>query len=260
MMAKALALNGASKVYILGRSVPKLESASASSPHGNIIPIQADVTSKDSLAAAASQIEKETGHINLLVCNAGASAATFESLPADSDLATFQKFCWNLDPNDFARVYEVNMTSVFFTAIAFLHLLDAGNKAANFADGKVDSQVIITSSIAGLLKKPPTVFAYSTSKAGVTHMARNLGAYLSPYQIRTNVIAPGLFPSELAKNLTDRYPGGKLPREAVPAGRLGSEEDMAGTLLYLASRAGAFTDGCVVVPDGGRVKLAPAAY
>ena len=257
MMTKALALNGAHRVYILGRSLSKLQDAAKESPHGNIIPIETDVTSKPSLAAAAAQVAKEVGHINLLIANAGYAGATLERAPDKMDLVAFKDFCWNLDPNEFNRTYEVNLTAVFFTTIAFLDLLDRGNKAQNYPS--ITSQVIITSSIAGFLKKAPTVFAYTSSKAGATHMGRNLGAYLAPYQIRVNVIAPGIFPTELAKGLTEKYPDGPS-REAIPAGRFGTDEDMAGTLLYLASRAGAFTDGCTIVLDGGRVKIAPSAY
>lgn len=67
MMTKALALNGAAKVYIVGRRKEPLEAAAKESPHGNIIPLQGDVTSKDSLQSIVTHIEQDTGYINVLI-------------------------------------------------------------------------------------------------------------------------------------------------------------------------------------------------
>src|ERR1700760_3093670 len=67
MMTKALALNGASRVYIIGRRLEKLQEAAKLSPHNNIIPIQGDVTSKESLENIAARIRSEVGHVHLLV-------------------------------------------------------------------------------------------------------------------------------------------------------------------------------------------------
>lgn len=52
----------------------------------------------------------------------------------------------------------------------------------------------------------------------------------------------------------------KVARSMIPAGRVGSEDDMGGTLLYMASRAGSFLNGCVIVLDGGRLGIVPASY
>lgn len=69
-MTKAFANNGAAKVYIVGRRKEKLEAAAReASPHGNVIPIVGDVTSKESLAKVADQVKREAGFVNLLCCN-----------------------------------------------------------------------------------------------------------------------------------------------------------------------------------------------
>lgn len=70
-MTKVLALNGANKVYITGRRREILEEAAQQSPSGNIIPLPADVGSKDGIEALAEHIRKDVGHLNLLVANAG---------------------------------------------------------------------------------------------------------------------------------------------------------------------------------------------
>jgi NADP-dependent 3-hydroxy acid dehydrogenase YdfG len=81
MIAKALALNGASKVYIIGRRLEKLEQAAKASPHGNIIPLVGDVTSQDSLVALAEKVKEETGYIDLLVPNAGIMVGSGDLTP-----------------------------------------------------------------------------------------------------------------------------------------------------------------------------------
>ena len=92
---------------------------------------------------------------------------------------------------------------------------------------------------------------------------KSLASYLIPYDLRSNVIAPGLYPSELAAPLfegRDATQEGSWPREMIPAMRAGAPEDIAGTVLFLCSRAGAYLDGNVVVTDGGRLSGYPATY
>ena len=71
MIAKALAANGASKVYILGRRLPVLEEAARSVGSPAVIPLQCDVASTSDLGAAVARIESDVGYVNLVVCNAG---------------------------------------------------------------------------------------------------------------------------------------------------------------------------------------------
>jgi NAD(P)-dependent dehydrogenase (short-subunit alcohol dehydrogenase family) len=89
-----------------------------------------------------------------------------------------------------------------------------------------------------------------------------------PYSIRVNAIAPGLFPSDLAAGLiaqggkTDKDPSeeGAFDKSFIPAERLGSADDMAGTVLYMASAAGAYMNGNIQVVDGGRIALLNGTY
>jgi len=150
-------------------------------------------------------------------------------------------------------------------------LLDAGNKQRNVAQ---DSQIIVTSSIAGFMRHLSAGFAYNSSKAATTHLVKMLSTYFSQagFRIRANVIAPGLYPSEMTEQTTkglEAFAGGRegafagahvLGTEVSPSGRTGSEEDFAGTVLYLASRAGAYLNGETLVTDGGRLSQLPAVY
>jgi NAD(P)-dependent dehydrogenase (short-subunit alcohol dehydrogenase family) len=192
MMARALAINGAKRVYIAGRRLDVLEKA-ASSHSDILIPVQCDVTSKDSLAALAAKVKDEMGMVHLVICNSGISGPGVAGL-GDAMKASPKAFMdavwekWSME--DFTKTYEVNCTAVFFTAIAFLELLDIGNKAENRVEG-TQTQVIITGSIASYIKTVYSGFAYISSKAGVLQMMKTLSNTLAPFGIRTNSISPG---------------------------------------------------------------------
>lgn len=194
MMTKALVENGASKVYILARRQEKLDEAAKIAP-GVIIGIQCDVTSVDSLKAAAAKVREETGHINLLVANSGAIGPKLgdKANPRDPNTTVqdVQNAVLGAGFDEIQNVFAVNTTGVYYTVFAFLDLLDAGNKVKNYADGKVKSQIITISSVAGLQKASAGGFAYAMSKAAITHLGKTLATFLVPYDIRCNIIAPG---------------------------------------------------------------------
>lgn len=116
------------------------------------------------------------------------------------------------------------------------------------------SRVIVTASIAGLgvgaLGENAT-FGYSASKAAVIHLIRNLAVELGPRNILCNSIAPGFFPSKMASGIMKLQGGAAAMAKQNPNGRLGRPEDIAGTVVYLASRAGSHCNGAVITLDGG---------
>jgi NAD(P)-dependent dehydrogenase (short-subunit alcohol dehydrogenase family) len=165
MIARALSSGGASKVYILGRRQSALDAAVSANP--GLTSIQCDITSKDSLQSAVDQVTKEVGHINLLVANSGVygPGATFAPGQSISDMrkAMFE----DTSMEDFNNVSMVNTTATYFSMLAFLELLDAGNahalaKSSNFGapvkEGvsvpAIQSQIIVTSSV-GAYTPPP---------------------------------------------------------------------------------------------------------
>ncbi|KAH7410833.1 hypothetical protein BKA64DRAFT_365165 [Cadophora sp. MPI-SDFR-AT-0126] len=255
MMARALALNGAHKVYIIGRRKEVLEKAAQSVNTNNIIPLVGDVTSKDTLSSLVSTIKAEVGYINVLVANSGILGPQ-KSIPitAESSIADFQKAYGEASFKDYASTFELNTVAVWFTVVAFLELLDEGNKRGNVEQ---KSQVIATSSIGGFNRAVPGGFAYGQSKAATTHLMKQLATGLAPFGIRSNTLAPGLFPSELAAGIIG---DGIFSRSVIPLERVGTEEDMAGVILFLTSRAGAYLTGTVLLVDGGRLSLMPATY
>jgi NAD(P)-dependent dehydrogenase (short-subunit alcohol dehydrogenase family) len=94
-------------------------------------------------------------------------------------------------------------------------------------------------------------------------MMKMMATAFVPYGIRCNVLAPGLVRSELAAGVIEKLPRsgeGGIDSSVIPAGRTGDEEDVAGAVLYMTSRAGAYLNGSVVLVDGGRLGVLPSTY
>ncbi|KAI0455419.1 short chain dehydrogenase [Xylaria acuta] len=271
-MAKALATSGAKRVYILARRKELLDEAAKA--HESLHPLVCDVGSKESLQAAVDTITKEVGYVNLVIANSGIIGPEARYNPDLSLSELRQRLFDNVAMEDFTQTMHINVTGAYFTMLAFLELLDAGNKnalkggfGAPLAEGgdvpAIQSQVLFTSSISAYSRARTSAPAYSASKAAIAHLTKHSSTNLAPYSIRANAMAPGLFPSELAVGLIrDRDPSKEHHSELlfIPARRFGGEEEMAGTVLYLASRAGAYCNGLVLVNDGGKLSAMPSEY
>lgn len=289
--AKALDANGAKAVYIIGRRGGTLKEAAKQAVNGKIIPLVGDVSDKDSLTKVADTVRKEQGYINLLFANAGVSGPRINELYPQqgvkpTNVKDFQEAMWRPSMDEFSSAYHVNCTAVFYTTVAFMDLLDEGNKKNSLAQR---SQVLVTSSIAGFSRFPASGFSYSTSKAATTHLVKMMSGYFVDYKIRCNVIAPGLYPSEMTQGSMSQLEKNKpnshgafegahkvrlrfvhsrvlsiddrqMSKDRSPEERTGSEQDFAGTVLYMTSQAGAYLDGEVLVTDGGRLSQLPSVY
>ncbi|KAK1460180.1 short-chain dehydrogenase/reductase [Colletotrichum melonis] len=254
MIAQGLEVNGAI-VYIIGRRQEALEQAAKTAKNGNIRIIQGDITSKSDLERAVAEIKEAHGYVNVVIANSGIGGPALKGLPPNPTIAQYRDFVFGWEQKDFTETFAVNATGVFFTVAAFLELLDEGNKRSNF---KQRSQVIATSSI-GAYNRNPMGFAYGASKAAVVHMFKQLSTTLVPFNIRANVIAPGFYPSEMTTATVEAHKEG-WPKTTIPEERAGDVEDMAGAVLFLVSRAGAYTNGNVLVTDGGRLGIVPSSY
>lgn len=161
MMARALAANGASKVFIIGRREASLKETADSVPGGKIIPLVGDVTSKPSLQQCVDKVKAEVDAIDVLVANSGISGPSVPSVDSNRQpigIEQLAKNMWAPEPEDVNTTYGVNITGVHFTIAAFLPLLDAANKKRpqppteeNF---KPRPQIITTSSIGGYSRQP----------------------------------------------------------------------------------------------------------
>ncbi|KAK5125035.1 hypothetical protein LTR85_001226 [Meristemomyces frigidus] len=275
--ARALDANGAKSVYIVGRRENTLKEAAKTAVNGTIKPIVGDVSDKASLEKIVEQIRAEEGYINLLYANAGVSGpkdrANLNQKGEKPTVKEFQEALWQPEMQDFTTALHINCTGVYYTALAFLDLLDAGNKKRSVPQ---DSQVLVTSSIAGFSRQLASSFAYSTSKAAVNHLVKMMSTAFAQngFHIRCNLIAPGLYPSEMTQGHTSQMEkfGGVEGHEGAfgdahvmsadrsPAERTGSEQDFAGVVMFMASQAGAYLNGETLVTDGGRLAQMPATY
>ncbi|PYH43859.1 SDR family oxidoreductase [Aspergillus saccharolyticus JOP 1030-1] len=274
IMAHALAENGASKIFIIGRRQEALqETASLSSKTKVIIPIQADISSKESLQDAYDAIAAQTEHVDLLIANSGILGPINRPpgpKPDGSSPSLFEirEQLWSASMDEFTKVFDVNVTGAYFTVLAFLPLLEAANKRrpapVKNQPSAPTAQVIITSSIAGFNRRVPFSVAYNLSKASTNQLIKILATVLSSYDIRVNGIAPGLYLSEMS---TSTFPegdkgisDGSFPRDMIPLTRAGSEQDMASLILWMAGPSGAYLNGNITITDGGRVSAVPCTY
>lgn len=205
--------------------------------------VAADVTLADDRSRLVDFVSQATGNVGLsvLVNNAGANwGAEIESYPDDA----------------FAKVMTTNVNAVFALSRDLLPALERA------ATEKMPARIVNIGSMDGLqvpiVQRVPT-FAYSASKAAVHHLTRSLAVDLGPRHITVNAIAPGFFPSRMTDYVLTEF-GDDIAAESL-LGRVGEPEEIAGVLLYLVSRAGAYTTGTVIPVDGGtHVSKGPRAW
>ncbi|KAI8084525.1 uncharacterized protein BX664DRAFT_337184 [Halteromyces radiatus] len=219
------------RVYISSRSAKNCDETAArltALGPGVCISLPADLQSLDDIKKLVTELSKREKHLDVLINNSGATwGAPIDKYPDEA----------------FQKVVNLNLNRVFSLTQACLPLLRAN------ASTDHPSRVINIGSINGI--NPPSFesYAYSSSKAAVHHLTRHLAARLGPEGILVNAIAPGVFATKMMAG-TLKTSGDKI-LAGIPTSRVGSPEDIAGTCLYLSSRAGQYTTGAVFPVDGG---------
>ncbi|WP_329008098.1 glucose 1-dehydrogenase [Micromonospora rifamycinica] len=200
------------------------------SAEGRCVAIPADLSDDAGAEGLAAAVRERYDRLDVLVNNAGATwGAPLEAYP---DAA-------------FDKLWAVNVKAVFRLTTALLPLLRA-------AAGDDDpARVINIGSIDGLRVPTMEVYAYSATKAAVHMLTRSLAHQLAAERITVNAIAPGPFESRMMAFALDDPASRAAIEQQVPLGRIGRPEDMAGTAIYLSSRAGAYLTGAVIPVDGG---------
>ena len=225
MMASGFVQAGAN-VYICSRKDTSsfASNLSARGP-GVCHSLRADLASEPGIASLAKSLPSI---LHVLINNSGTNWS--------EDISTYPGHAWD-------KVMALNVRTCFQLVQACLPKLEAAGSTRDPA------RVINIASIEGLSVPAHDTYAYSTGKAAVSHLSRVLAGRLAERNITVNSIAPGPFPSRMMAGTLDAF--GDLVGRATALGRIGSSHDMAGTAIFLASRAGAFITGAEIIVDGG---------
>lgn len=190
------------------------------------IAVAASISDKAALEAMMAETRRRLGPVDIMVCNA-ASNAHFGSLSTITD----EQFRKLLDSNVISNHWLTQMVAPDMIA-------------------RKDGAIIIISSIGGMVGST-VIGAYNISKAADFQLVRNLAMELGEHNIRVNAIAPGVTRTDFARALWEDPAAEQGVKNVTPLRRIGEPEDIAGTAVLLASKAGAWITGQSIVIDGG---------
>ena len=228
MIAEGFVKNGV-KTYITSRKTQACDiKAKELSEFGECISVPTDLTDMDEMNKLVSQIKDREDTLNILVNNAGAAwGASFDDFPE----------------NGWDKVMDTNVKSVFFLTQKLVDILESSASASD------PSRIINIGSIDGLGIPRAETYSYPASKAAVHQLTRVLANRLANRNININAIAPGPFQSNMMAHTLEEY--GEEIKSSVPRGRIGIPEDMAGTSIFLCSKASSYITGSIIPVDGG---------
>lgn len=219
------------RTYVASRKAEACERVAAElSARGTCIGIPADLSTEEGCRGLAATVAEREDTVHLLVNNAGATwGAPLEEYPDEA----------------FDKLWAVNVKGVFHLTVAMLPVLRAG------ASEEDPARVVNIGSVDGIRVPVTENYAYSAAKAAVHQLTRHLASTLVKDHITVNAIAPGPFDSRMMAFLLDDPAGRQAVAGSVPMGRVGRADDVAGTVVFLASRAGAYLTGAVIPVYGG---------
>ena len=192
-----------------------------------VLSLKCDITNPEDVQEVVNETLRTFGTIDILVNNSGASwGAPAVDMPLEA---------WY-------KVLNVNVTGTFIMSQA------VGRVMIEQGFGKI----INIASVAGLGGTDPRVLdtvGYNTSKGAVITLTKDLAVKWGQHNINVNAIAPGFFPTKMTKGVLAK---GKDPiLESTPLKRLGSDDDLKGAAIYLASKASDYVTGNILIVDGG---------
>ncbi len=221
------------RVYISSRKAQTCdEVAGLLSRLGRCSSLPADLSTEQGCKNLAREFQEREDRLDVLVNNAGATWG--------APIEEFDESAWE-------RVLALNVKGVFHLTKALIPLLQAAGT------DEEPARVINIGSIDGLHVPPLDTYSYSASNAAVHQLTRHLAKRLAP-EVTVNAIAPGPFESKMMAATLEAF--GEQIAASAPLKRIGRPDDMAGTAIFLASRAGAYLTGAIIPVDGGIATLA----
>ena len=217
-------------VFITGRRRPELDSA-AQQIGRNVRAVQADASRLSDLDALYDVIRQEKGRLDIVFANAGGGTL--------APLGTITE-------EDFDSTFGTNVKGVLFTVQKALPLMGAGGS------------IVLNASTASI-KGTPAFSVYSATKAAVRSFARNWTLDLKGRGIRVNAISPGVVPTPgyHLMGLTEEQVRGFVAAQAavIPLGRVGTPDEIAKAVVFLASDDSSFVNGIELFVDGGMAQV-----
>ena len=193
---------------------------------GSAIAVAASISSKPDLENLVNETRQAFGKIDILVCNAASN-------PYYGPLA-------KIEDEQFRKILDNNIISNhWLVQLCAPEMIE-----------RKDGAIIIVSSIGGL-RGSTTIGAYNISKAADFQLVRNYAVEYGQHNIRVNAIAPGLIKTDFARALWENPEAEKQFRTSHPMRRMGEPDDLAGAAIFLASKAGGYVNGQMIVVDGG---------
>jgi 3-oxoacyl-[acyl-carrier protein] reductase len=212
------------RVALLDRDGERVEAA-ARSVGGGARALVGDVTQTKEVDGAIARVEREWGRLDVLVNNAGITGRSFP--------------IWELSDEDWQRVIDVDLTSVFLCCRAAVKVM--------LRQGS--GRIINIASIAGK-EGNPTLVPYSTAKAGVIGLTKALAKEVATRGILVNAVAPAVIGTELLEQMEQSTVD--LLVSKIPMGRVGRPDEVAALVAWLASDQCTFSTGAVYDLSGGR--------
>jgi NAD(P)-dependent dehydrogenase (short-subunit alcohol dehydrogenase family) len=220
-------------VFITGRSQSKLDSAvkEIGEIGSNVTAIQGDIASLQDLDRLFAQIQREKGRLDIVFANAG----VFEYAPLGT-----------IGEEHFDSIFDTNVKGLLFTVQKALPLIPDG------------ASIVLNASIVGS-KGLPSNSVYSASKAAVRSFARTWTTDLKARHIRVNVVSPGPIDTDALRELYSTSETGRQRMQnianIVPMGRLGTADEIAKAVLFLASDDSSYVTGIELFVDGGTAQV-----
>jgi 2-deoxy-D-gluconate 3-dehydrogenase len=224
-IARALAEAGANVAIHGSRAIPQSTQQSLSEIGANQLSLVGDVSDASVCTRLVDEVVRHFGRIDILVNNAG----TIRRAPAVEH-----------SDEDWQNVIDTNLTSVFrLTKHAGRHMLAQGS-------GKIINIASLLTFQGGI-----TVPSYAAAKGGVGQLTKAFANEWAVKGINVNAIAPGYMATDNTEALRSNPERSRQILDRIPAGRWGTPDDMAGAVIFLASKASDYVHGHVLVVDGG---------